>query len=183
LLPKKVVDDAKAATLRLADEMVWGNRNSGFRLSKGAWIPFAWGSATGASSGVACLRAYTLSPKREYLESVVRSIDYVSGANPANLCYTTGLGTNTVKHILHCDARTTGQPDPSGITVFGPYDPALGDLPEGESWVRYVYPDAKTWPTHEMYIDGFRPAAMAEYTVNQPMGTINYVWGWLAGRK
>ena len=50
------------------------------------------------------------------------------GANPVNLCYTTGLGWKSPRHPLQIDHRITGQEPPAGLTVGGPMDNAIDGL-------------------------------------------------------
>ena len=65
-------------------------------------------------------RAHYLTGDSCYLATAVASCGFGSGANPDNLCYTTGAGVRNVVNILHHDSRITGQPAPAGITVAGP---------------------------------------------------------------
>ena len=76
------------------------------------------------------VQAHFLTGNPDYLKTLLRSALYSAGANPMNLCLTTGLGVNSIKNALHEDTRHTGQPAPIGITVFGPSELSL-NLPPG----------------------------------------------------
>jgi len=143
---------------------------------------------TNPGMGVHAVRAHYLTHDPQYLEAIVASTGFGLGANPDNLSYTTGIGSNTIHYPLKLDSLRTGQPPPVGITVFGPSD--LSKLPAGENWLLQWFlpptrmtPNAKTWPPAEGYADIFNWAGGNEYCVNTPLGNATYVWCYLAGQK
>ncbi len=133
-------------------------------------------------------RAHYLTGEVRYLEAIVRATQYSLGANPSNLVYTTGLGINPLRNPFHIDSRVSGQNAPSGITVYGQFDyarqhgdeKALGPL-RHELGTACV-PDPLSWPLTEAYFDVYRWPAMTDWTPQQTMGTVSYVWGYLAAR-
>ena len=82
---------------------------------------------------------------------MVRACQYATGANPLNLCFTTGLAKETPEHVFIGDAILTNQPTPPGITPLGPQEwmllnnvvaePACAGVPgaEGLANLREVY--------------------------------------------
>ena len=136
---------------------------------------------------VSLLRAYFVTKNAKYLTGAVNTCLFSAGANPNNLVYTSGLGANPVKHVLHLDSRFTGQAYPVGLTVYGNVD--LTRWPD--TWITwpitYIWgkdcqPSAYDWPTTEAYFDVFFMPAENEFTMDQTMGPNAYVWGFLAAR-
>ena len=79
----------------------------------------------------------------------------------------------------------TGQPEPPGLTIFGPYDPSMGYLfcwwVEGYTRTgRQMLPDFKTWPVHEVYPDIGVWAPICEYTMHQTLAGMAQHLGTLA---
>ena len=182
-MDEKIKAYCREAILREADNRVRNGQKAGFRWAKFEWMPGMVG-AFSAPDGVSLARAHVLTGDATYLRTLVLACQAGAGANPLNLCYTTGLGHDSPLHPLHIDSRLTHQPPPPGITVFGPIDVAR----DKDCWAqkivaRYCYPTVQKWPTLEAYWDVFLYPPMCEFTIHTPMAQNAYVWGYLAGRK
>ena len=182
-MDEKIKGYCREAILREADDRVRNCGKAGFRWAKFEWAPGQWG-AFSAPDGVSLARAHRLTGNETYLRTLVLACQTGGGANPLNLCYTTGLGAESPQHPLHIDARLTHQAPPPGITVGGPIDVKR----DKDNWAqkivaRYCYPDVQKWPTLEAYWDVFWYPPMCEYTIQSPMAQNAYAWGYLAGRK
>lgn len=132
---------------------------------------------------VELIRAHYLTGDERYLAAAIDAAQFAAGANPTNLCYTTGIGPRCPENVLHHDSRITGQPAPDGITVFGPHG---WSWPNGEM-IRMlregnIYPGAFVWPGAESYLDTYRYPCQTEYTVQESIGPNAYQWGYLAAR-
>lgn len=131
-------------------------------------------------------RAHFLTGAPKYLAGVVQATQFQSGANPANMTYTTGLGANPIRHPLHLDSRRTGQPAPAGLTVYGNFD--FVGWTDWSKWVIDYYlgaattPTATAWPIPEAYFDIFLYPSTNEFTVDAWDKNV-FVWGYLAARK
>jgi endoglucanase len=174
--------NCRAAIIKEADNRAANCAKAGFRWAKYEWQPGSWG-AFSAPDGVSLVRAHILTGDERYLRTLVLACQAGAGANPANICYTTGLGHDWPRHPLHIDSRITNQPAPAGLTVGGPIDVASHE----DYWAQkivagYCYPDVQQWPTLEAYWDVFWYPPMCEYTVQTPMARNAYVWGYLAAR-
>jgi endoglucanase len=131
------------------------------------------------------VRAHVLSGDEKYLKAILRSTLYSAGANPTNLCFTTGLGDYYVQNVLHEDSKHTGQPAPIGITVFGPSELSANARPGSEIEIRLkgtTTPSLSEWPTYESYFDVFWFISQNEYVIDRPLGQAAYIWGYLAAR-
>ena len=132
------------------------------------------------------VRAHALSKDPKYLKAILRSTLFTAGANPMNLCLTTGLGENHVMNVLHEDSKHTGQIAPIGISVFGPSELSANARPGSEVEQRLrpgTTPAITEWPTVESYFDVFWFISQNEYVIDRPLGQTAYVWGYLAARE
>jgi endoglucanase len=130
------------------------------------------------------IRAHFLTGDSRYLAAALASSDFAAGANPDNLCFTTGVGERYPEHMLHHDSRMTGQKPPVGITVMGPQnfnypDDAFPRLIRSD----FLWPGAYVWPSFEGYLDIYRHPCVTEYTVQENIGPNAYQWGYFAARK
>lgn len=142
-----------------------------------------WSSFCTTPRNVQLIRAHYLTGNADYLRAALAAEDFAAGANPDNLCFTTGVGARSPENILHHDSRMTGQKPPAGITVFGPQDfnhpdDALPRLLRAD----FLWPGAYAWPTFEGYLDIYRYPCVTEYTVQGTIGPNAYRWGYLAAR-
>jgi len=182
-LDEKIKAHCREAILREADNRVRNCGKAGFRWAKYEWMPGQWG-AFSAPDGVSLARAHVLTGSETYLRTLVLACQAGAGANPVNLCYTTGLGHESPQHPLHIDSRLTHQAPPGGITVGGPIDVKR----DKDNWAqkivaKYCYPEVQQWPTLEAYWDVFWYPPMCEFTIHSPMAQNAYAWGYLAGRR
>ncbi len=130
--------------------------------------------------------AHVLTGDPKYLAAAIRACNSAVGANPGNRTYTTGLGHTYPQAPLHIDSRVSRQKPPSGITVYGPSDPA--EKFSFNTWMHQwflqdVVPASTTWPTSEAYLDTYLWPAMNEYTITQTMGPTSFYFGYLAARE
>ncbi|MBE6999392.1 MAG: hypothetical protein E7428_04330 [Ruminococcaceae bacterium] len=143
-----------------------------------------YGSFYTIPNNVQLIRAHYLTGDERYLAAAIDAAQFAAGANPSNLCYTTGMGPRCPENVLHHDSRITGQPCPDGVTVFGPCG---WNWPNGEM-IRMLrednlFPGAFVWPGAESYLDVYRYPCQTEYTVQESIGPNAYQWGYLAARS
>jgi endoglucanase len=174
---------AEQMVLRSADDALRFADGNVFRIAKVNAAPRAYGGFYTVPADRAVARAHALTGKAVYLEALIRSSQFSAGANPMNMTMTTGLGHDYPRNPLHVDTRSTGQPAPSGITVYGPLD--LGASMESvlDRLQKECVPPALEWPVTETYFDVWTWVPVNEYTVHETMGPTSYVWGYLAARK
>ena len=124
-----------------------------------------------------------LTDEVRYLRAAVLACQTGLGANPLNLCYTTGLGHASPAHPLHVDSLVSGQPPPPGLTVFGPIDSRKMKQDWAEKIIApFCHPRPPDWPIIECYWDVFWYPLVCEYTIQLPMARNAYTWGYLAAR-
>ncbi len=129
------------------------------------------------------IRAHYLSGDSKYLAAAILAAGFGTGANPDNMCYTTGIGSRYPQNILHHDSRMTGQESPVGITVFGPHNFNYSDeVLKRVLLVDPIWPGAYVWPSLESYLDIYRHPSVTEYTVTKCIGPNSYQWGYFAAR-
>ena len=175
--------NCREALITRADDRVKWCFKTGFRWTKNPWRPIGWGALT-VPDAVDLCRAHALTGDAKYLRAAVLACQTGAGANPANMCYTTGLGHESPLHPLHIDSRITHQPPPPGITVYGPIDTAKTKDEWGQKLANQtLHPKGDQWPTAEAFWDIFWFPGMCEFTVMQTIGPNAYVWGYLAARE
>ena len=186
LVNRKAFQAALDELIAEADGLVALSENNAFGITNGSPGRALRSSSYTIPAPATLVRAHFLTGDQKYLKTILRSALYSAGANPLNMCMTTGLGENPVKNALHEDSKHTGQPCPIGITVFGPSEttssvPSVAGLEERLNTT--CFPKVLTWPASESYFDVFWFVTQNEYVVGSPMGPTEYVWGYLAARK
>ena len=121
---------------------------------------------------------------RENCRRAVLACQTGAGANPLNLCYTTGLGHASPRHTLHVDSRITKQGPPPGLTPLGPLDHGKQKQQWAENFIApFCHPKRDEWPIIETFWDVFWYPMVCEFSVHIPMARNAYTWGYLAARK
>jgi endoglucanase len=171
------------ALRREADERAVQCDKTGFRYTKNPYRPVGWACLT-SPDAIGLVRVHAVTADAKYLRCAVLTCQTGAGANPVNMCYTTGLGHRSPQHPLHIDSRISHQPAPAGLTIFGPTDPdRYKDNWQQKLVAPYCYPPVLQWPPIEAYWDVFWYPEMCEFTVQAPMAENAYVWGYLAARQ
>jgi endoglucanase len=183
-----IAANARAAVVQQAETaLAYGAKNA-FRLTtadpgKPQFLGFY-----GAPDVQELERAHFLTGDSRYLSAALAGCGFSGGSNPTNLTYTTGVGANPIQHPLKLDSRTTGQPSPVGLTVYGNVDWKSWNM----TWITWpmknflkdvCVPSVWDWPIHERYFDIFLDVAFNEFTMDQTMGPNAYAWGYLAARR
>ena len=189
MVDKKDQQIALNTLIAEADSLVKISANNAFGISNGSpGRPInGYSSIYSIPASATLARAHYISGNVQYLKTILRSGLYTAGANPMNLCLTTGLGENCVKNPLHEDSKHTGQPAPLGITVFGPCELPFSDARPGSDLEKRLNmacsPAISGWPTSESFFDVFWFVMQDEYVIDNPLGPTAYIWGYLASRK
>ncbi|MDA1044442.1 MAG: glycoside hydrolase family 9 protein [Verrucomicrobia bacterium] len=178
---KKVSRNARQAILTAAEASEEMTRTTGFGWTQNTpWQPIGYGVLS-TPQALGLVRAHVLSSHPAFLKAVLMACQTGAGANPLNLCYTTGVGHRWPANPLCIDARVSGLNAPTGITVYGPLDAAqFGNNWAFDSIRKYLYPDLGFWPLMESYFDVFMFPAMCEFAVHETIALNAYVWGYLA---
>jgi endoglucanase len=173
----------REAIIQGASRRIAAQEKTGFKWSKDPWRPARAGAFT-TPDALYLIQAHILTGKENYLKAIILAAQTGAGANPLNICYTTGVGHKSPRHALHVDSRFTGQLPPPGLTVLGPVDVewSRSDAKDHELAGKYCYPAVKTWPVMESYWDVFWYPLMSEFTVHQSIVPNAFVWGYLAAR-
>jgi endoglucanase len=182
---QQIKDNCRAAVLTEADARLASVDRTAFHWAKHLYGPVVYGALSSPEYGVNAVRAHVLTGDAKYLRAVVLASQTGAGANPVNMCYTTGLGQKWPQHPLQIDHRITHQSPPPGITVGGPMDNTIKDMKD--IFIRQfagtvVYPEVEKWPALDAFWDVFWDPMVCEYTVHKPMAGNAFVWGYLAAR-
>ncbi|MEM6332024.1 MAG: glycoside hydrolase family 9 protein [Planctomycetota bacterium] len=179
--------NAREALLAEADDRAAMTMETGFGWTNDrmAWV--GWGQQSALVNSLTLVRAHMLTGDDRYLAAIQRAVQFGVGANPLNIALTTGVGHDWPRHPLHVDSHVTGQPAPSGITIYGPDDPTPRGPDAPLYWANKkmadagaIYPDIRDWPALESHWDIKMHPASSEYTIMQTIGPTAYLWGYLA---
>ncbi|MFZ5830968.1 MAG: glycoside hydrolase family 9 protein [Planctomycetota bacterium] len=182
---EQVLANYRRALLADAEKLLQGCDSTAFRWAARSNQVINWGALT-VPQAISLVRALHLTGDEKYLKAALLACQAGAGANPLNMCFTTGVGHRWPQHVLHEDSRITHQLPPTGITVGGPRDPWHF---RKDRWVargQFIsdcYPPGEKWPSAEAYWDVFGYAPMCEYTVHNTITPNAYVWGYLAARQ
>ena len=134
--------------------------------------------------------AHQLTREKKYLQALEKASQYGLGANPLNLCYTSGIGERFNIPRFR-SSLWAGLPWPAGIPAYGPYhhspnvplpNKAWGwDLGKQNEYQKYLFPkDVLEWPFIEQFFNDGGLPALNEYTVHEGMADQLFRWGYLA---
>lgn len=185
-LPKDMTDSSiekfvRQAFFATAKRMVDAGRATAFGWGGDPGAGVGWGKLT-VPQAINQLRAYRLTGERMYYDSTIHAVQFGTGANPSNLCYTTGVGHRWPTGVLNVDAMRSKQSAPKGLTLMGPMDVTkLKGYWTFKFASPFIYPDWSTWPTTQAFWEVPIMARTNEYTVHKTLGPNVYVWGCLAG--
>jgi len=164
------------------DSCIINGNDNAFGISRiNVGVSLSWGSY-GTPDIISAVRAHYYTRDEKYLKVLLGLVNYCTGANSINMCYTTGIG-NYTRSLMHVDSRFTGQKQPSGITAFGPF--------EVSNWTNYwpyrtvfkpiLFPSALIdWPNVDACTSVFPHTLHAEYTVHSTMMRTCLYFGYLA---
>jgi len=188
----QVKRNARHAVIADADGTLAYQRNNAFGIaSDDPGKPHFIGFYSNPHGAVSLVRAHYLTGGTKYLAGAVKACLFPAGANPNNLVYTSGVGTNYAKP-MNMDAIATGQKPPIGLTPYGNIDLARWGSGKDSGWITWpitwfmgknCQPGVFDWPTSEAYFDVRFWPSYCEFCIDQTMGPNAYVWGYLAARK
>jgi len=83
--------------------------------------PISWGGSTLQHDSRVLLHAYSLTGETNYLVKALLVNDFMLGCRPMGLVFTTGMGWNSIVHLLHATSADDGIAAPSpGIGTYAP---------------------------------------------------------------
>jgi endoglucanase len=169
------------AIINQADKQTENMCQMGFKFVKDENIPIAWGRSGSYPQTNVLIWAYHLTGDQKYKKGTLLCSQFGLGANPLNLSYTTGVGFNHVKNVLHIDSRLTGQNAPDGITVYGniDYNSYINSFWTWNFLKPLIYPQIENWPVNESYFDVYYLTPSNEYTINHPPKLSTYSWAFM----
>ncbi len=149
--------------------------------------------STPGGGGMALIYAYELTHDIKFLAAAVQGSNFCLGANPMNLSYCTGIGTQYQRFNFIVDALVTGQqPDfIIGHIPYGQGNEANEMSRVANEWVHTWFlnfgptkmrPIWYDWPVYEQYVDFAIYPLMNEACFNQTTVRAACYWFYLANR-
>ncbi len=169
----------------LADTVLlnWG-LESGFGTADNPFAPYLF-SATATNPDWAAdvlVRAHALTGDDRYLIGAIMDANFALGLNPDNLSYVSGFGDEQMREMLVGDAEALGGILPPGLVAYGTFDAVGNGVQYWHAGAEAVgYPqNPLNWPGYESWQGLFDAVPLTEFTVEDPMGSSVYLWGYLA---
>lgn len=204
-LPKGLGDEALKQTAvqriaKYADHAITFSRNNAFDIIAGhrTDMPMIFVSrffSTPGAAGLNLIYAWELTHKPEYMAAAVQGANYSLGANPDNLSYCSGVGSNAERYPFFVDAQVSGQyPDvPVGHIPYGQGNEGNAMSRGANGWVqtwllnfgpaKKMTPNWYDWPANEQFVDFGRYPLHNENCFNQTTVPAACYWFWLANRR
>jgi endoglucanase len=178
------VKRSRAALLDIANTVYADQQQLAFRWTR----PFVgaeyrtWGLFTFLDGADALARAYEITGDVKYRNGVIQATQMLSGANPNNRTYISGLGHNPMRNISHIDSYTQGLEAPPGFVAFGAMNP---NTPRTIYHVQIkrvenlFVPTYREWPQTEMAVDSNTVHPVVEHLPDMN-ARVAYYFGTLA---
>ncbi len=148
--------------------------------------PLSW-SADTVPQTLGLMVAHRLTGEDRFLAPQYTASDFCLGGNPRDMTWVTGMGPIHPHDVMQWDSwyhplfYRTGESVP-GIVPMGPthYIPgkAVGNWDAGWAQQNCLYPEARLWPTHELWLENRYTPATNEFTVGQ-IATAAVAYGYL----
>ena len=158
---KQAIDSIRAASLKVADEIVERTNANGYHVSLRT-RDYNWGSnGVAANYGVQLLIANLMKADVRYVQTATENLHYLLGRNTFSLSFVTQLGEHAFQHPHHRPSQADNNTAPwPGLLSGGPnqyrQDPAmkkLGSLPPAKMYLD----DWESYATNEIAINWNAP--------------------------
>ncbi len=164
-----------------------------YRSMKHGGAPLWWGEggAPNQDELSQVIRAYLISPSKDFLRVMQDASAHILGANQVGKSLTIGLGKRWPVAPLHADSIASGEAPPNGITIYGWVQQQFTNygwiwwspwaaLPQSDP-TRSVDPHWRSLPIYEYLVEYPTNIMSNEYTVNQTIATTAAMWIFLDG--
>ena len=121
-LPVEVVEKWRSNYVQQADGLVNQMTNMPYRQTWPRGMDFwaAWGASVVVNFNRCLFIAWQLTGDEKYREAIILNTDFMLGANPMGMSWTTGIGYVYPIDIQHANSERDGLMDPvPGITIYG----------------------------------------------------------------
>ncbi|MEL6602369.1 MAG: glycoside hydrolase family 9 protein [Cyanobacteria bacterium J06614_10] len=183
---KAVQDLARAAVIKTGERNLEAIHNAGFKWSKDPGARIGWGAHDGFTDRTGVLRAHYLTGEQKYLEGGILASQFIGGANPDNVSYTTGIGPRQPDSAHHIDSYVRGMKAPNGISLYGVADLSLLDKRSQFALDAYrtkTSTKPEDWPTAESFFDIYKYIPGSEFTIAETIAPNAYATGYFAANN
>ena len=185
-LPADVVDQWRSVYLKEADNLVTQMAAMPYRQTwprhQDYWA--AWGASNVANFNRCLFVAWRLTGDRRYRDAIIANTDFMLGANPMGMSWTTGIGYVYPIDIQHFNSQKDGIMDPlPGLTIYGINGgPAMhfrgrdfiwgSKGPDGKV-VEFIPPANKSVPFYRCWaVHPMENTGQCEFTIHETMSAI-----------
>ncbi|PPK85243.1 non-processive endocellulase [Neolewinella xylanilytica] len=127
-VPREMYDHLEGLVVTLADSLVQRTESNAYFQPI---TEFGWGSNSDVMNAAMVMAAAHLRrPRREYIDAIGHSMNYILGHNPNAVCYLTGFGERHPMFIHHRPSASDGIDEPVPGLLSGGPNAAQQDRPE-----------------------------------------------------
>ncbi len=161
---EKTWDAVLAAMRREADYMAKFCEQRDYPFITQPWVPINWGFGAYQRFIPSTVTMWYLTHEQKYFDRIVRNCDNTLGANPMNLSWIVGIGTETVRAPLH-----NSHWRPAGFAVTGTQSEGPVTKPGATSF-SYL---PSVYPTHRDDFASMNSFADVHFAVEMDEGVVN----------
>lgn len=164
----KLWDDVLAAIRAKADMTIAGSDKMAYKFLRDPWAPISWGTGAYENYSLPVAHIWRITGEPKYRDWLIRTCDNTLGANPLNLSWIVGIGTETIRMPLHNSRHR-----PAGFAVVGQQAQGPNQRAEGYHVKDTLYPAHRdAFACLHCFVDGIFAIAMDEGTVNNQANTM-----------
>jgi len=182
-LPDELTAHWKAFYLNAADGLQRHVETMPYRCTlprhQNYWL--GWGAADVTNHNRPLLLAYQLTGQAKYRDAAIVNADFMLGANPMGMSWTTGLGRVYPIDIQHANSETDGIMDPvPGITLYGitggpiyyAFRQQVWQSPGADKPVSFIAPANRQVPLYRRWMcHPHVNVAQCEFTIHETMAS------------
>ena len=166
-----VHSDVVRAICDEADLYVSASNQAAYKFVRHPYAPINWGTGAYEHFLPVVWHAWAFTDNKlkvkSYREAMIKTADNTLGCNPLNICWITGLGSNSIHAPLH-----NSRFNPTGFSVPGMQAQGPDDRGKEYSYVATLFPKRDNTPPLYCFVDAIFAIGMDEGTVTHQAETM-----------
>ena len=159
-----VHSDVIRAICEEANAYIKASNRAPYKFVRHGYAPINWGTGAYEHFLTVVWHAWAFTDSKlnvqEYYDAMIRTADNTLGCNPLNLCWITGLGSNSIHAPLH-----NSRFNPTGFSVKGLQAQGPDNIGKEYNYTATLFPNRSDTPPLYCFIDSIFAIGMDEGTV------------------